>query len=72
MYPEKLEKIVCIRSIENVGIIEGSIYNIIIALGETILIKNDAGYDVWLHRNNFITLADFRNNRINEILDETN
>ena len=68
----KGEKIVAIKAIEIAGITKGSIYTIISALRATILIKNDAGYDIWFHTNNFITLADFRNNRINEILDETN
>lgn len=72
----KGEQVVCIRTIKDVGITKGFIYTPIkdgILIDNAILIKNDFGDQLWYTiKDNFITLSEFRKNRINEILDETN
>jgi len=68
----KGEKIVCIKCRKHIT--EGSIYTILNGSIDLsgIIIKNNIGLEIWIQKSCFITLADFRNNRINEILDETN
>ena len=69
----KGEQVVAIKTIEFAGITKGSIYDIITVgkLNMAIFIKNDFGDELWYTiKNNFITLAEFRNNRINEILND--
>jgi len=64
--PIKLKNSSLIREIKIGKILKGEI------VSNNLKLIDENGKILYSQKSNFITLAEFRNNRINEILDETN